>query len=64
MSFSGIFISSCERMNVAGLHFICLLFPNSLAYHQRDTVIKPEEKNQSLSTLPFFLSIHQRKDVI
>lgn len=31
--FSGIFTSSCERINMAGLHFISSLFPNSLAYY-------------------------------
>lgn len=31
--FSGMVTSSYERINVAGLHFMCSLFPNSLAYH-------------------------------
>ena len=54
--FSGIFTSSCERINVAGLHFICSLFfkialPITIALPM---VIKSEEKSQSLSKWPFF----------
>lgn len=53
--FSGIFTSSCERINVAGLHFICSLFfkialPITIALPM---VIKSEEKSQSLSKWTF-----------
>lgn len=47
--FSGIFTSSCERINVAGLHFICSLFFKIAL----PMVIKSEEKSQSLSKWPF-----------
>lgn len=49
LCFSGIFTSSCERIKVAGLHFICSLFLNCLACHHRHgIVIKSHKKSYGL----------------
>ena len=61
---SGIFTSSCERVNVAGLHFICSLFFRIALPITIDMVIKSEEKSQSLSKWPFAPSMHQRQNIL
>lgn len=49
LCFPGIFTSSCERIKMAGLHFICSLFLNCLACHHRHgIVIKSHKKSYGL----------------
>ena len=54
LCFSGIFTSSCGRINVAGLHFICSLFFKLALPITLDMVIKSEEKSQNFSKWLFF----------